>query len=189
MVPLLQLPCMLLREGEVIELGGGHVMLVEGGGTDGAGYGASLAAQVRGPAAVLRRLASVGTTGSLQDALARRHALGVDESLVTPDGIWVGRDWLRVARGRDAHAGVLERESRIRALRGICEGCEAAVALVEQGLAALRSEVTAAEAQRDELQRRIQGTQARHQAREAWDRLDPKREGVMLSLVKETAGR
>ena len=51
----------------------------------------------------------------------RRHAAGRGESLVTPDGIWVGRDWLRVARGRDAHAGVLERESRIRALRGVCE--------------------------------------------------------------------
>src|SRR5690606_40459001 len=51
-------------------LSGGHVMLVEGtpGGTGAAG---SLADRVRGPAAVLRRLASVGTADSLQDALQR----------------------------------------------------------------------------------------------------------------------
>src|SRR5690606_15150443 len=76
------------------ELSGGHVMLVEG--TPGsAGAAGTLADRVRGPAAVLRRLASVGTAGSLQDALQRRHALSEEESLVTPDGVWVGRDWLR----------------------------------------------------------------------------------------------
>src|SRR5690606_37492871 len=140
----------------IAELSGGQVMLVEGtaGGTGTAG---SLADRVRGPAAVLRRLASVGTADSLQDALQRRHALSAEESLVTPDGVWVGRDWLRVARGRDAHAGVLERENRIRTLRGVVETSEALVTTVEARLAELRGEVSAAEAVRDQLQQRIQG--------------------------------
>ncbi len=138
------------------ELAGGHVMLVEGAGA-GSGAGSSLAARVRGPASVLRRLARVETAASLADALQRRHTLGAEESLVTADGVWVGRDWLRVARGRDAHAGVLERESRIRALRGICEAAEAAVVEVEQRLAAVRGQVAAAESRRDELQQQIQG--------------------------------
>ncbi len=138
------------------ELAGGHVMLVEGE-AGSAGEAGTLAGRVRGPAAVQRRLASVGTATSLQQALERRQSLGADESLVTPDGIWVGRDWLRVARGRDAHAGVLERENRIRTLRGVLEGCESNVAGVEERLAMLRTEVAAAEAQRDQLQQRIQG--------------------------------
>ena len=137
------------------DLSSGHVMLVEGG-QDGGRDSASLAARVRGPHAVLRRLARVGTAASLQDALQRRHALAAGESLVTADGIWVGRDWLRVSRGRNAHAGVLERESRIRALRGVCDTCEAAVALIEQRLRDLRAEVAAAESRRDGLQQRIQ---------------------------------
>jgi chromosome segregation protein len=137
------------------DLSSGHVMLVEGG-QDGGHDSASLAARVRGPNAVLRRLARVGTAASLQDALQRRHALAAGESLVTADGIWVGRDWLRVSRGRNAHAGVLERESRIRALRGVCDTCEAAVALIEQRLRDLRAEVAAAESGRDGLQQRIQ---------------------------------
>jgi chromosome segregation protein len=85
-----------------------------------------------------------------------RHALDADESLVNADGVWIGRDWLRVARGRDAHAGVLERESRIRTLRGVCDTVEGRVTEVEQSLASLRGAVVAAEALRDGLQRRIQ---------------------------------
>jgi chromosome segregation protein len=105
----------------------------------------------------MRRLSRVATAGSLTEALQRRHELGPGDSLVTADGIWVGRDWLRVARGRDAHAGVLERESRIRVLRGVVEAAEARVLEVEQRLTALRGEVVAAEAQRDQLQQHIQG--------------------------------
>jgi chromosome segregation protein len=138
------------------ELASGHLMLIEGS-QDAIHDSASLAARVRGPQAVLRRLARVGTAASLHDALQKRHQLAAGESLVTADGIWVGRDWLRVARGRDAHAGVLERESRIRSLRGVCENCEAAVQSIEQRLRELRAEVSAAEAARDGVQQRIQG--------------------------------
>jgi chromosome segregation protein len=138
----------------IAELSGGHVMLVET--HPGSAVAGSLADRVRGPAAVLRRLASVRTAASLQEALQQRHQLGAEESLVTPDGVWVGRDWLRVARGRDARAGVIERENRIRSLRGVVEASEANVGLVETRLADIRAEVSAAEAQRDQLQQRIQ---------------------------------
>jgi chromosome segregation protein len=137
------------------ELGSGHLMLVEGG-QDGAAVSDSLAARVRGPKAVMRRLARVGTATSLQEALHKRHALGSGESLVTADGIWVGRDWLRVSRGRDAHAGVLERESRIRALRSVVQTCESAAQSIEQRARDLRSEVSGAESARDSVQQKIQ---------------------------------
>jgi chromosome segregation protein len=139
------------------ELGGGHLMLVEGDRGGGGGEG-SLAGRVRGPAAVLRRLSRVRTAESLQEALRRRHELAEEESLVTADGVWVGRDWLRVARGRDAHAGVLERESRIRELRGQAEANETRVSAVEGRLAALRADVATQESRRDDLQQRIQST-------------------------------
>jgi chromosome segregation protein len=137
------------------ELGTGHLMLVEGG-QDGTTVSDSLAARVRGPRAVMRRLARVGTAATLEEALQKRHGLNAGESLVTADGIWVGRDWLRVSRGRDAHAGVLERESRIRALRGVAETCESAVQSIEQRLRDLRAEVSGAESARDGVQQKIQ---------------------------------
>jgi chromosome segregation protein len=75
---------------------------------------------------------------------------------VTPDGTWVGRDWLRVVRGGAARAGVLERENRIRALRGVGAAREAEVTRVEERLRELRLEVAAAETERDTIQQRIQ---------------------------------
>jgi chromosome segregation protein len=140
--------------GRISELTGGQVMLVEGASQAGAGEG--LAARVRGPAAVLRRLEQVGYVDSLQAALARRGSLAEGQSLVTPEGVWVGRDWLRVARGKDPHAGVLEREHRIRGLRGQMEEREQAVTAVEEQLQAARARLLEAEARRDELQQRIQ---------------------------------
>ncbi|MET0282183.1 MAG: chromosome segregation protein SMC [Steroidobacteraceae bacterium] len=141
--------------GRLGDLASGHLMLIEGS-PGSAGQDGTLAAHARGPRAVLRRLERVGAAGSLQEALERRHQLGTGESLVTADGIWVGRDWLRVSRGRNAHAGVLERESRIRQLRGVCDSRDATVLEVEQRLRDVRSSVTTEEAARDALQARIQ---------------------------------
>ncbi|MGC4027771.1 MAG: chromosome segregation protein SMC [Steroidobacteraceae bacterium] len=147
--------------GRIADLAGGHVMLVEGGAGGAADEG-SLAAKVRGPEAVLRRLSRVGTVATLAEALARRRDLPADESLVTPEGVWVGRDWLRVARGGDVHAGVIEREQRIRVLREQCELREGAVEQLGGRLQALRAEVGAGEAARNDLQQRIQASHAGH---------------------------
>ncbi len=96
-------------------LDGGSVGFFEGAGVPGAPGSAgesTLAAHVRGPDAVLALLGGVRTSDSLAAALRARRALAVGESLITAAGEWIGRDWLRVNRGGEAHAGVLEREHR-----------------------------------------------------------------------------
>ena len=40
------------------------------------------------------------------------------ESIITRDGVWIGQQWLRVSRDRDAHAGVIEREQEMRVCAG-----------------------------------------------------------------------
>ena len=57
---------------------------------------------------------------ALAAALRQRPQLADGESLITAAGEWVGRDWLRVNRGGDVHAGVLEREHRLKGLRELC---------------------------------------------------------------------
>ncbi|MCZ6499936.1 MAG: chromosome segregation protein SMC [Gammaproteobacteria bacterium] len=54
---------------------------------------------------------------SLEQALATRENLRPGDSIVTKDGIWLGGDWLRVARGNDEQSGVIHREQQIRMLR------------------------------------------------------------------------
>jgi chromosome segregation protein len=88
-------------------------------------------------------------------AAARRLAaeLAPHESVVTPDGLWLGGAWLLLQRGKDERSGVLQREKELRGLRDTrqqlaerCEEGEARLAEWEQ----IRREQ---EAQRSELQR------------------------------------
>jgi len=137
-------------------LEGGHIMLVEQSGAGVSSVAGSLAALVQGPAAIVRRLAGIGTAASLSEALARRARLGPDESLVTPTGEWLGKDWLRVVRGADVHAGVIEREHRIKTLRQTLASKESAARDVEQQLAGLRQSATDSERERDAVQGQIQ---------------------------------
>jgi chromosome segregation protein len=50
-------------------------------------------------------------------ALSIRESLGENESVITTDGVWLGKHWLRVARDKDTRAGVLSREHDMRRLK------------------------------------------------------------------------
>ena len=52
----------------------------------------------------------------LDAALAMRSQLRGSESVITPDGIWLGRNWLRLTRDADEKAGVLAREQELKQL-------------------------------------------------------------------------
>ncbi|HEX4023594.1 MAG TPA: chromosome segregation protein SMC [Steroidobacteraceae bacterium] len=130
--------------------------------SSGAAVAGTLAAQVRGPAPVATLLGHVHTAASLADALRRRAALPDGDSLITPTGEWLGRGWLRVNRGGDVHAGVLEREQRLKVLRERCSLVDARVGELEREIVAVRAQVSGAEQHRDRLQGRIQQAQREH---------------------------
>jgi len=78
----------------------------------------TLAAKVTGaPKSVHRILAQVRVADSLGAALSIRDTIGEDGSVITQDGIWLGSQWLRVSRDKDAKAGVLSREHDMRRLK------------------------------------------------------------------------
>jgi chromosome segregation protein len=66
-------------------------------------------------------LGSVYAADSLSDALKIQPKLASGESVVTPDGIWLGANWLRVARDKDATEGVLQRKQELEAIAGQLE--------------------------------------------------------------------
>ncbi len=76
-----------------------------------------LPSKVEGSAAASSLLGGIFAVESLTDALARRASLAPGESIITRDGVWIGRHWLRVSRDRDTHAGVIAREQEMRELR------------------------------------------------------------------------
>ncbi len=66
-------------------------------------------------------LDSVYVADSLSDALKIQPKLSSGESVVTSDGIWLGANWLRVARDKDATAGVLKRKQELETIAGELE--------------------------------------------------------------------
>ena len=143
-------------------LDGGSVTFFEQGLPGEAGRAGTLAAQVRGPQAVRSLLEPVRTAASLAAALRLRAQLAQGESVITGGGEWLGRDWLRVNRGGDVHAGVLEREQRLKLLRERCAAADQQVRLLEQEVLSLRAQVTLAEQHRDATQARIQSAHREH---------------------------
>jgi len=136
---------------------------VDSGSADSAASdGSQLATKVKGPAAVLAQLASVLTAESLADALQRRASLAPGQSVITRGGEWVGRDWLRVSRGADHHAGVIEREHRLKSLRATVAEVEARVHEMEAALTAAREALASAEGDRDHAQSGIQAAHRKH---------------------------
>ena len=100
-------------------------------------------------------LAGVRTSSNLSEALQIRSGLGNGESVITPEGIWLGRNWLRVSKDQDATAGVLKRQAELTTLDQdiaiLDETVDTLGADLEGGVAALQ----VAEADRDQLSTRL----------------------------------
>jgi chromosome segregation protein len=115
----------------------------------------SLLSRVQGPSAISALLTGIVAVDSLQQALDRRHSLADGQSVITRDGVWIGRDWLRVSRDKDVHAGVIEREKEMRTLRETVTAAEEQREAVQTELAECRSNVSSLEHRRDELQAEV----------------------------------
>ncbi|MFT4632615.1 MAG: chromosome segregation protein [Candidatus Pseudothioglobus sp.] len=59
-------------------------------------------------------LTGVYVAQDLATALTLRNDLQPGESVITADGIWLGRQWLRVSKDQDATAGVLKRQAELK---------------------------------------------------------------------------
>jgi chromosome segregation protein len=115
----------------------------------------ALLAHVSGPPVAQELLAGVLAVDSLADAVARRKSLQDGQSVITRGGVWLGRDWIRVARSEAGHAGVIAREQELRALQKAVDGHAERVAGLEGRLAEVRSKLAARDAERDELHAKV----------------------------------
>ena len=142
--------------------GSGRITLIEDSAAPGPRGADTLAAKVAGPVAIVQQLARIFTAATLAEALARRSHLEPGWSIITRRGEWVGRDWLRIARGSDAHAGVIEREHRLKELRTQCAAASERARALEAHLAAVRQALSESEGERNAAQSKIQGAHRSH---------------------------
>ncbi len=175
---------------------GGHLAIVT---TRDAGAepipASSLRAKVQGAPALSAMLACVYATADLREALARRAELQPGESVVTRDGIWIGRDWLRLSRDRDPRSGVIEREEQLREIRATVAALADEVQRQELRLEETRVQVRDREDRREVLQDEVNALhrecldrRAMHDsARARSDDLDRRRSQLDSSLIDAAA--
>jgi chromosome segregation protein len=104
----------------IADLKSGRItLLVDSPSSGNVGDEDSLAAKVQSaPRSVAAMLSHVRIAESLGEALGIQERLQGQESVVTADGIWLGRNWLRVSRDKGSQSGVLAREHDMRRLKG-----------------------------------------------------------------------
>jgi chromosome segregation protein len=76
-----------------------------------------LSSRIRSPSSAAELVSGVRTAESLDAALAVREQLDGKESVVTRDGFWISRNWLRVSGRDDPRMGVISRGEEIERLR------------------------------------------------------------------------
>ncbi|HDS1791276.1 chromosome segregation protein SMC [Pseudomonas putida] len=128
----------------------------------GATLPGSLLEKVEGRIDLAPWLGQVRPVEDLAQALEQRASLGEGQSLVSRDGYWVGRHFVRVRRGGEAEGGVLARGQEIERLGQEQLEQEAALEQLDQQLQALREQQLDLEEQREQLRRRTQDENRLH---------------------------
>uniref|UniRef100_UPI0025886A0C chromosome segregation protein SMC n=1 Tax=Pseudomonas sp. TaxID=306 RepID=UPI0025886A0C len=107
-------------------------------------------------------LGQVKPVETLDDALAGRAQLQPGQSLISRDGYWVGRHFLRVSRASDAQGSVLARGQELENLGLERDEREAALATLDERLEHLREQQVVQEEAREQLRRQV-AAEARQQ--------------------------
>ncbi len=140
------------RAAEFSSLTGGSLSFVEKSAQPPAAPAGSLLGKITSPVPLDGLLGQVRVAESLDAALAMRSRLAATESVITGDGIWLGRHWARVIRDQDERAGVLAREQELKQRKAALADTERGVETQGRQQETVRRQLRELEARREELQ-------------------------------------
>lgn len=92
---------------------------------------------------------------NLPAALEKRGSLSAEQSIVTPEGIWIGPNWIRVKRAGEDQSGVLARKQELEELIVKEDDLDALVEELEVELESTSLRINTLEQQRDNAQREV----------------------------------
>src|SRR5690606_6815814 len=121
-----------------------------------------LADLVKGPPSAQPLLAGIRAVPTLDDAIRLRDTLADGESIITPNGIWLGRHWLRINRSDDPEIGVIARGEEIVRLKMQTGTTAARVEDVAKALADTRTRTEQLEDSRKQAQNDASSKQQRY---------------------------
>ncbi|MBN7798971.1 chromosome segregation protein SMC [Parahaliea mediterranea] len=135
----------------LVQAGQGHV--------EGDQY---LSAKVRDQGLASNLLAGVRTAADLGAALALRGELAPGESVITPEGIWLGGNWLRVSRSQEQQGSVIQRQQELETLTVEVEHERERIEQLERELQLAKERGRQLEEQRQSRQRELQAATRQH---------------------------
>ena len=97
-------------------------------------------------------LTGIYCADDLTGARAAQAQLKPHESIILPDGAWLGPGWLRIIRTKDSKTGVLQREKELRLLKQRQEEVQLEISQLEEQLETTEHTLKDAEAQRESWQ-------------------------------------
>ncbi|GAB4359309.1 MAG: chromosome segregation protein SMC [Gammaproteobacteria bacterium] len=156
--PSIEAVCVNDIESVAAQLGefeGGTLTLIETGGQPDRPAEietSRLLDKIKAPWPLSGQLDHVYAAETLGEAMAVRRRLPAYASVVSRDGVWLGRHWLRVVKENDAEAGVLEREREMRELADTIARLEKEGEALERDQEQIRQAIHDGEQKREELQ-------------------------------------
>ena len=142
---------------------------------------------VQGPSAVVDVLHGIFIAANAAEAQTRAATLLAGESVVTPDGTWRGRGWLRHPKTGDAQSGVLARAQLVKQLKVSVEELAAKVAGQEQELGGARQQQQALEIERRDLAGKTEQRRQRQAQRMAFRQAQAVRLEQVLARAAQLA--
>ncbi len=148
---------------KLVALEAGEIILADANAGTVNAVDSSLGAKINGDY-VPSALARVRVADNLNAALELRKELAAGDSVITPEGIWLGADWLRVARDADVTQGVLQRKQELEQLAAEIVGLEQQIDKASEEKAAAESSLKSLELERSELAEQQQQQQQQYTA-------------------------
>ena len=126
---------------------------------DGTAVPGTLGAVVTGAGALGELLNRVYCEDDHARARERAERLDAGQSVVTPDGLWLGRGWFTQQPAESTETGLLEREKEIRGLDKAIEDDSKQIEAIEQSLGKARQALEEQESNQRELDGQLQQAQ------------------------------
>lgn len=99
---------------------------------------------------------SIWLAESLEEAFERQKTLAQSESVITKDGLWLGKNWLRVAFEKNQSSGVLEREKELKQVNADLLNTEEALAKHQMTFENIQENIQAQQSHVEALQQQFQ---------------------------------
>ena len=143
-----------LPGGVLVAVAGGQAALLAAGGDSN-----SLAAKVHGPAALSTWLAGIQIAPDLASAQQLAAVLSGNQSVVSVDGHWLSRDWVKLRGAGQAFDGVLARGREIIDLKDKIEAMREHSDVARDAIDLRKSEVAQAERAKEDAQSAVYAQQ------------------------------